>query len=110
MHLFDPEPVDLPQGRGFGGGGRPSAAVQYYLSAPGTVTILVKDDSGNIVNDLQGTSDAGFNMAVWDLTRSGVQQGEGGFRRGRPIVAPGSYTVELTMGSHKLEGTIEIRR
>ncbi|MCH7684561.1 MAG: hypothetical protein IIB35_12745 [Gemmatimonadetes bacterium] len=113
IHLFDPEPVDLPQGGGFGGfggGGRPSAAVQYYLSAPGTVTILVKDDSGNIVNDLQGTGDAGFNMAVWDLTRAGAQQGQGRSRRGPPIVGPGSYTVELTMGSHKVEGTIEVRR
>jgi len=113
IHLFDSEPVDLPQGGGsggFGGGGRPSAAVQYYLSAPGTVTILVKDDSGNIVNDLEGTGDAGFNMAVWDLTRAGEQQGEGRSRRGPPLVGPGSYTVELTMGSHKVEGTIEVRR
>ncbi len=113
IHLFDPEPVDLPQSGGFGGfggGGRPSAAVQYYLSAPGTVTILVKDDSGNIVKDLRGTGDAGFNMAVWDLTRAGAQQGQRGFRRGPPIVEPGIYTVELTMGSHKVEGTIEVRR
>ena len=113
IHLLDPAPVDLPQGggfAGFGGGGRPSAAVQYYLNAPGTVTILVKDDSGNIVNDLEGTGDAGFNIAVWDLTRAGAEQGQGGFRRGPPIVGPGSYTVELTVGSHKVEGTIEVRR
>ncbi len=84
--------------------------MQYYLSAPGTVTILVKDDSGNIVNDLQGTGDAGFNMAVWDLTRAGAQQGERGFRRGPPIVEPGSYTVELTVESETVKGTIEVRR
>jgi photosystem II stability/assembly factor-like uncharacterized protein len=110
IHLFDPEPVDLPQGGGFGGGGRRSAAVQYYLNAPGTVTILVKDDSGSIVNDLEGTGDAGFNLAVWDLTRRGEEQGQGRGRRGPPIVAPGNYTVELTLGSETVKGTIEVRR
>jgi photosystem II stability/assembly factor-like uncharacterized protein len=108
VHLFDLAPVDLPQG----GGQRPSAAVQYYLGAPGVVQILVKDASGNIINDLEGSGDAGFNMAVWDLTRAGEPQGGGGggFRRGPPLVGPGNYTVELTVGSQTVEGTIEVRR
>ncbi len=112
VHLFDLEPVDLPQGRAFGGGQRPSAAVQYYLDSPGAVTILVKDASGNIINDLEGTGDAGFNTAVWDLTRAGAGEGGGGggFRRGPPLVRAGSYTVELTVGSQTVEGTIEVKR
>ncbi len=115
VHLFDPEPVDLPQGRafgGFGGGQRPSVAVQYYLDSPGAVTILVKDASGNIINDLEGTGDAGFNTAVWDLTRAGAREGSGGggSRRGPPLVRAGSYTVELTVGSQTVEGTIKVRR
>jgi hypothetical protein len=114
IHLFDSEPVVLVQSGGFGGfggGQRPTAAVQYYLNSPGTVTILVKDASGNIVNDLEGTGDAGFNMAVWDLTRAGGQQGgQGGFRRGPPIVGTGQYTVELTKGSQTVTGTIEVTR
>jgi hypothetical protein len=117
VHLFDPEPVDLRQGGGggfggFGGGQRPSAAVQYYLDSPGSVTILVKDASGNIINDLEGSGDAGFNMAVWDLTRAGGRQGggRGGFRRGPPLVGSGSYKVELTVGAQTVEGTIEVKR
>ncbi len=117
-HLFDPESVDLPEGGGVGGGsGRrpPSAAVQYYLDSPGSVTILVKDASGKIVGDLKGSGDAGFNMVVWDLARpeepSGGGDGDGdGPREGPALVGSGSYTVELTVGSETLEGTIEVRR
>ncbi len=90
----------------------PSVAPGLPNHVPNTarVAILVKDDSGNIVNDLQGTGDAGFNMGVWDLTRAGAQQGQGGFRRGPPIVEPGGCTVELTVESETVKGTIEVRR
>ncbi len=114
VHLIDPEPVDLhwDGDGGTGGGGPPSAAVQYYLGSPGSVTILVKDASGNIVGDLEGSGEAGFNMAVWDLARPGEPEGDGGggLRRGPALVGPGSYAVELTVGSETVEATIEVRR
>jgi photosystem II stability/assembly factor-like uncharacterized protein len=113
VHLFDVAPVELPRGggfQGFGGGARPSVAVQYYLKSPAnTVSIVIKDAAGNIINDLEGTGDSGFNSAVWDLTRAGGGQGGRG-RRGPPIVDPGTYTVELRAGSHSAEGTIEVVR
>ena len=112
VHLFEVAPVELPQSggvQGFGGGTRPSAAVQYYLKSPATVTIVIKDAAGNIVNDLEGTGDSGFNSARWDLTRAGAPQGGRG-RRGPPLVDPGTYTVELRAGSHSADGTIEVTR
>ncbi len=105
IHLFGAEPVTLPGTVGFAAGFRPSAAVQYYLRSPEIVSIVIKDESGNIVNDLEGTGDAGFNQAVWDLSHAGAPVG----RRGPPLVAAGEYTVEVTAGSHRAEGTIEVR-
>jgi hypothetical protein len=112
VHLFDAAPVELPQSggfQGFGGGARPSVAVQYYLKSAATVTIVIKDAAGNIVNDLEGTGDSGFNTATWDLTAAGGEQ-RGRGRRGPPLVGAGTYTVELRAGSHSAESTIEVVR
>ena len=112
VHIFDVAAVELAQTggfQGFGGGARPSVAVQYYLKSAATVTIVIKDAAGNIVNDLESTGDSGFNTATWDLTRAGGEQ-RGRGRRGPPLVGAGTYTVELRAGSHSAESTIEVVR
>jgi photosystem II stability/assembly factor-like uncharacterized protein len=40
----------------------------------------------------------GMNRFAWDLRKEEVEGSGGGFRGGGPLVLPGEYTVELTLG------------
>ncbi|MCK5649820.1 MAG: hypothetical protein KAJ42_00515, partial [Gemmatimonadetes bacterium] len=106
LHLFDIAPVQVARGfRGFGGA-RTTAYLTYNLGSAGSVSITIKDSDGNVVRELEGTGDAGFNAVEWDLTREGGAQ-EGRFRRA-PTVQPGEYTVEVRAGSATAEGKLVV--
>ena len=113
VHLFDVEDVTLGGGGfgGFGGGGA-SAFVGYWMRDAGPVIAVVKDASGATVRTLDGTSDAGFNTAVWDLTGDGEETpaGGGGFGGGARTVPAGTYTVEVTRGSTTVSASFDVVR
>jgi photosystem II stability/assembly factor-like uncharacterized protein len=102
VHLFEPEHGTLPGGGGFGGGfGAPSgqsAWVHYWLADEAAVTAVVKDLDGQVVATLAPSGRAGLQQVEWNLERDSAEAAEGqGFRRRRNFVAPGNYTVELTV-------------
>ena len=88
----------------FGGGGGPSAFIPYWLGEAGDATITVRDDDGEVVAELGGTGDAGFNHAEWDA-RAMAAEGE----RQR-FVRPGSYTVEVAAHGRTATGTLLVTR
>jgi hypothetical protein len=86
----------------------------------------VQRASGVEVARLDGTGHAGINRVVWDLRHSepevedeqdsdggppggGPGGGFGGFERRGPLVAPGTYTVRVTVLDETAEGSIEVR-
>jgi hypothetical protein len=98
------------------------ASINYYLkSVPkGDVKIRISDEKGNTVRSLKGTKEIGINRIWWDLRYESTNRvklrtspiehpwvvpGPKGWRTiGRryvirgPLVVPGNYTVELTIG------------
>jgi photosystem II stability/assembly factor-like uncharacterized protein len=117
--VLDPGPARLP--RAGSEAVRPS--LYYWLAAPGDVTVTVRDRAGAVVRELDGTADAGLNVAHWDLTgppsaaggrgQGGGQQGQGGFGRGgrgAPLVVPGVYTVEVRQGTRTATGQLVVTR
>ena len=88
------------------------AAIAYYLkSAPGgEVKITIADATGRAIRTLDGTSRAGINRVMWNLTAQAAQgQGGGGFggggfggRGGGLAVAAGTYIVTLDVAGKKL--------
>ena len=104
VHLFTPRPAQIIQRwkhesysaqRVFAAPNPPAGAVLTYYVKTGSKTpaaVAVKDASGTVVRELQGTANAGLNRVVWDL-RSGVPPGLTGAHG--PFVLPGVYQVSL---------------
>ena len=111
LHLFETESVTLPARRfGFSFGGRPSAAIYYWLAAEAEVQIVVKDEEGKVIKTLEGTADAGgINAASWDLSTD-VEPEESQRSQGPNLVAPGTYTIVVSAGEESVEGTITVGR
>lgn len=107
IHLFDIESARVPRGRF----GRTSPATfHYYLKNAGKAKLTIKDKDGKIIKEIEGTGDAGINVASWDLTGpSEEREGRGGFRRPAYVEA-GKYTVEVKAGAATAEGMIEVKQ
>lgn len=68
-----------------------------------TIILTVKDNDGNVVNQIMGSNRKGFNRANWNLqyaSRGGVtlqsaSRGQNFFGRG-PAVTPGNYTYTIS--------------
>jgi photosystem II stability/assembly factor-like uncharacterized protein len=111
VKFFKPAPAKLPTWRWWRFVGGKKAYLHYYLKEKQTVKLVVKDKDGNPVKELEGTGDAGLNMAVWDLTAKPKKAKTPETRRRRPsYVKPGTYTVELTTGAGTLKGTVEVKK
>src|SRR5581483_2958764 len=95
----------------------------YYLgSAPsGDVRLTIADEKGTTVRTLTGTKGAGLNRVWWDLrgpaSESGgrgaaAAQGGGGGGRGAatPLVAPGTYTIKLSVDGQELTSRLSVRK
>jgi photosystem II stability/assembly factor-like uncharacterized protein len=106
LHVFDVESVELVGQRFFGGGfvSGPTAHIAYWLGDAASVDVVVKDDSGAVIAELEGTGDPGYNAALWDLRRT-AEEGE----RAR-LARPGSYTVEVSAGGRTATGTLVVTR
>ena len=106
-HIFEIEKAQLPQTR-FGRAW--PVSVHYYLKQAGEAQLTIKDKDGKIVKELEGTGDAGINVARWDLTGPSDESGNrSGFRRSQ-YIETGTYTVELQAGNAKAQAQIEVVR
>ncbi len=99
VYLFDIEDAKLPRWRGYGG---INAFIQYYLESSQGVEIEIKDESGKVIKKLKESGDAGYNSAIWDLTKDRPESQRALF------VKPGEYTVVLKAGSVSLEKKVKV--
>jgi photosystem II stability/assembly factor-like uncharacterized protein len=104
------------------------APITYSLGGPANdVKVTILDAKGAAVGTLQGTRTAGLNRVWWDLrssaparTTSQDGRGEGvadssqeaGSGRGAtsPLVAPGAYTVRLSVDGQEQTSKLVVRR
>jgi hypothetical protein len=66
------------------------------------VSVTIYDHADTALHRFDGSSDAGLNKVVWDLTVLG-EEGQEGF------VSPGEYRAELIAGGSRLEGRVEVQ-
>jgi len=113
-HLFDVHPIDIDaQGRA------PATPIYFYLQEPGSVTLQVRDESGNIVGDLQAQGTAGMNFTVVQMGAGGGRgrgAGRGGGRGGRggggqslPELHPGTYSIFMTAAGTTTQASMPVR-
>ena len=109
LHVFDVESVTLPERRGgsAGNGARPQVAVHYWLGAPSEVAITVRSADGVALRALEGSGDAGHNMAMWDLSIDETEENRP--RVGSPVAAAGRYTVVVDTAGESAEAAIIVR-
>jgi len=114
--LFEPRKVNywrsMPRRGGsnnsFKGQNPPSGAEIYYFLGKKArrVGLKITDQSGNPVRELIVENEVGLGRLTWDLRRprpseSGSRRSRG-YRRGGPRVAPGTYSVTLTVDNQTL--------
>jgi photosystem II stability/assembly factor-like uncharacterized protein len=117
LHLFTPRPAAILQRwkhesysaqRVFAGPNPPFGAILTYWvkgADKGRAAIAVRDGSGTVVREMEGTADAGFNRVVWDLRSNAPAALEG--QRG-PFVLPGSYTATVGVGGRESKATVTV--
>lgn len=102
-HLFEIPPARL--GRKWEGRGEweqqanKDAVIYYFLSETDEVTVSIREEGGELVRTLEGTSNVGLNRVVWDLSSESTEE----------AVPPGHYGIELQVGDMKLEGQVQVR-
>lgn len=117
LHLFPPRPATIIQRwkhesysaqRVFIGPNPPAGAILTYFvktAAKTRAVISIRDGSGNVVRELDGTTDAGLNRVVWDLRGSApVVLTE---QRG-PFVTPGTYSVNVRAAGRESKATVQV--
>ncbi len=152
LHLFEPRPAYRLLRRSLPGervrGAPPGyvedppfgAAINHYLanSTDQPATITIRDQAGNVVRTLRGTTNAGINRSYWDLRHEespavklrtpplghpgiafgpeSIRYNADGWREldvegsggNGPLALPGTYTVELQIGSRQLRTSLEV--
>ena len=108
LHVFDVESVALPERRAglAGGASRPQVGVHYWLGAPSEVVITVRSADGEVVRRLEGTSDAGHNMTVWDLSVDATEENRP--ESGPPLASAGSYIVVVDVATESVEAPFTV--
>jgi photosystem II stability/assembly factor-like uncharacterized protein len=103
-HLFETEPAKLPRKQWREWIDGQEAYIHYYLKDAREATLIVQDEDGNVVNEIEGTGDAGMNVAVWDLTTKASTEEEPQY------VEPGQYRVILKAGAAEAEGNVKVMK
>lgn len=97
---------------------RPSLRVPYFSDAAGEVTLRVLDAQGRLLATRADTAEHGLNYAAYDLTFTPpVRKGKAddplaqakAADDGLYYLPPGTYTVELSRGTHRVTGTFEVK-
>lgn len=139
VHLFDPRPAYLFAPRNpttsesfasefdppsHAGRNPPyGAPITYWVSAPAPqeVTVSILNEKGDTVRTLSGARASGFSRLWWDLrgekpAEDGPQNqgrgggGGGGRRRAvAPLVAPGVYTVKVSVDGQETTAKLVVR-
>jgi hypothetical protein len=76
------------------------ASLSYWLKSAesGPVRITIAGRDGKVIRTLEGTSTAGINRVWWDLRGEAAPPAASGGQRAAPaVVAPGTYSVRLTV-------------
>jgi len=111
-HLFEIRPAILPHSRDYKGDWawetRKSAVIHYYLKSPCEVQISILDKDGKLIKKLDGTHDAGINVAVWDLSVEKKEATKSIYEPGLELAEPGNYQVEIQAGEILLKGQIQV--
>jgi photosystem II stability/assembly factor-like uncharacterized protein len=117
LYLFPPRAATIMQRwkhesysaqRVFAGPNPPAGAILTYhvkAAAKTPARISIRDASGAVVHELEGTTNAGLNRVIWDL-RSAVPAALTG-QRG-PFVTPGAYTVTVRAGSRESSAPVRV--
>jgi photosystem II stability/assembly factor-like uncharacterized protein len=89
------------------------ATVDYWLRDArdsSAVQLTVHDASGNLVRELEPHYAAGLNRVVWNLHYADwTLDDEDAYALDGPLVAPGTYTVRLTVDGQAQEQTVVVR-
>jgi photosystem II stability/assembly factor-like uncharacterized protein len=105
-HLFEVAPARLGlrrRGRGvWEHEPNTGAAIYYYTIESMSTSVTIRDETDNVLHRYEGTSDAGLNKVVWDLTLP-AEAGQEDF------VSPGEYRIEVMAGASRLEGRLRVR-
>lgn len=77
-------------------------------------SFVVRDAAGDSLRAFTAPVRAGLNRAEWNLRRDGYRalvpdDTPEAFRPQGPEVPPGRYTVEVVLGDHRAETTVEVR-
>jgi photosystem II stability/assembly factor-like uncharacterized protein len=108
VHLFEILPAKLPVEGWWGWYGSQNAYFDYYLKSPSDVKLSIKDVSGKIIKELNGSGDVGFNRVIWDLTPE-LEPGKEDASNAQSFVKAGQYKVILTVGSNILESPFDVK-
>lgn len=97
--------------------------ISYYLGADveeDAISLKVLNARGELFRNLDVNREAGLHRINWDLRGEAPQRGDGGGQQarrqgfrgrgggGRPMAAPGTYTVILQVGDETFEQTINV--
>jgi photosystem II stability/assembly factor-like uncharacterized protein len=94
-HLYPIQETRIvPQYFGAPGGAR----IEFWASAAGPATIMVKDQAGALVKSLNIQAVKGMNILEWDLIPEGS----------KAPVKPGEYAVELRVGKTVERGALKV--
>jgi hypothetical protein len=106
VHLFDPDPAQVPQGFRDPG---VTANIQYWVGrGAGEATVTIRDPQGTVVRELSGNGERGLQAVVWDLTTGSADAPFQGFRRRANRVGAGSYSVTVRVGQASDQGTLVV--
>ena len=87
------------------------AIIDYHIKSytGDTVRIAIKSPQGYVVRTLEGPDYPGINRVVWDLHPKAREGEFGGFAgRQPPFVAPGTYTVTLSVGKTSVSKKLRV--
>ena len=118
LHMFALEPVQYnpswgQQRNSWRGGSKAEVIIPFYTSEPGTATITIKTEKGEVVKQLQDQSERGLNYVAYNLSvdeakvkayeaeLNGSKKGDEPAVKVAPsednvvYLQPGKYTVEI---------------
>jgi hypothetical protein len=94
------------------------AIIDYWLGqSEEEVSLTVFDGNGVVVQELEPTQERGINRATWNLRHARLPDPAGAEpnRDGRPQrgpegpwVAPGTYTIQFSLGDKTLEQSVDV--
>jgi hypothetical protein len=106
-YLIDRQSFQLVGGQKVFVGENPArgAALNYYLpsAVTGDVKIAIADATGRVVRTLDGTTNAGINRVMWNLTTAPP----GSARGGQPV-EPGTYVATLTANGKSVSKPVQV--